>query len=106
VDALRAPDWGRAARLTGRFLKRAGELLGAVAVVAVGAGAGVVGALQLRQSDAALLQLAKDVHAAAPSASDERDMMLGVFCVGVFFLIVGLHMLREWFRPRAREGES
>jgi uncharacterized membrane protein len=103
VDALRVPDWGRAARLTGRFLKRAGELLGAVAVLVVGAGIGIGVALQLRQSDAALLQLAKDVHAAAPSASDERDMLLGVLGVGVFILILGLHMLREWFRPRAAE---
>lgn len=86
--------------MIGRKAKRGLDLLGSVALAGVGASIAVACAVQTRQPDAVLLQMANAARKAdVPSASDERDMYLFILGVGVVVLIAGLHKCREWFRP-------
>lgn len=85
-------------------IRRAGILIRAVGVACVGAGIGILGAIEASQPDSVLAQRAlKDAPAfAPPSASDERIFYLWLSGAGVLVLIAGLYFAREWFRAARR----
>src|SRR5271155_4783471 len=86
--------------VVGRKVKRGLDLLGSVAVAGVGASIAIACAVQTRQPDAVLLQMANAARKAdVPTATGERDFLLMMLGVGVVVLIAGLHKCREWFRP-------
>jgi hypothetical protein len=88
---IRAREW--ALRMWGK-VKRGLALLGAFLLAVFGAAFGYSAAMWVRLPDAVLLQLA---GANPPSVSDERDLYLFWFGVGVVLTMWGLYFVRAWF---------
>ena len=82
-----------------RKVKRGLALLGAFLLAVFGVALGYGAAMTARQPDAVLMQIARETHdASPPSVSDERDVYLATFGVGVVLTMWGLHYVRAWFR--------
>jgi hypothetical protein len=80
-----------------RKVKRGLALLGAFGLALFGTAFGYFAAMGVRQPDAVLLQLARQIHVADPPSV--RDLYLFEFGVGVVLTMWGLYLLRVWFRP-------
>jgi hypothetical protein len=86
-----------------RKAKRGLALLGAFLLALSGAAFGYLAAMVARQPDAVLLKLARQMHNADPPSL--RDLYLFEFGSGVVLTILGLYLVRVWFRP-AQNKES
>jgi hypothetical protein len=91
------------ARKAIEILVSATKLCAAGALMIFGAVFGIAAAMQLRLTDAALLQQA---HGSPPtSATDERTVLLLLVGAGVVVMIWGLHRLHDWFRPHQQQAQ-
>jgi hypothetical protein len=86
-----------------RKVKRGLTLLGAFGLAVFGAAFGYVAAMAVRQPDAVLLELARQIHVADPPSV--RDLFLFEFGCGIVLTMWGLYFVRAWFRP-AQNKES
>lgn len=79
-----------------RKVKRGLALLAAFGMAAFGAAFGYFAARAVRQPDAVLLELARQIHVADPPSA--RDLFLLEFGGGIVLTFWGLYLVHAWFR--------
>jgi hypothetical protein len=97
---IRAREW---ALWMWRKVKRGLALLGAFGMAVFGAAFGYFAAMAVRQPDAVMVELARQIHVADPASV--RDLYLFEFGVGGVLTMWGLYFVRAWCRP-AQNKES
>jgi hypothetical protein len=97
MPRLLDPRVREAARMIASRVKRGSDRLGVVLVASAGGGVGIVGALEARQPDGVLLQLAKKLHGIA-SAAPQLDLFLILIGGSLCLLSGALEGVRERFR--------